>query len=60
MNTLSAKPMLFWSFADLAVEEFVNIYKKEIAKRFNKHELKRLTERQRLLEEFKFMVTLLS
>ncbi len=52
--------MLFWSFADLAVEEFVNIYKKEIAKRLNKHELKRLTERQRLMEEFKFLVTLLS
>lgn len=41
-NRLSKKPLLFKSFTGLTVEEFANIYNKEITKRYEKHEIKRL------------------
>jgi hypothetical protein len=40
---LSRKPLLFKSFTGLTVQEFDDIYKKEIAKRYEKYELKRLS-----------------
>lgn len=43
---LSKKPLLFKSFTGLTVQEFDNIYKKEIAKRYVKHELERLSKRK--------------
>ena len=38
--------MLFKSFTGLTVKEFDDIYKKEIAKRYGKHEIKRLSKRK--------------
>ena len=38
--------LLFKSFTGLTVQEFDNIYKKEIAKRYEKHEIKRLSKRK--------------
>ena len=43
---LSKKPLLFRSFTGLKVEEFDNIYNKEIEKRYCKHEVQRLTKRK--------------
>jgi hypothetical protein len=40
---LSRKPLLFKSFTGLTVQEFDDIYNKEIAKRYVKHENKRLS-----------------
>ncbi|HEY6536218.1 MAG TPA: transposase family protein, partial [Candidatus Nitrosocosmicus sp.] len=40
---LSKKPLLFKSFTGLTVQEFDDIYYKEIAKRYVKHESKRLS-----------------
>ncbi len=45
-DRLSKKPLLFKSFTGLTVQEFDNIYNKEIAKRYEKHELKRLSKRK--------------
>ena len=45
-NRLSTKLKLFKSFTGLTVHEFDNIYKKEIAKRYEKHEIKRLSKRK--------------
>jgi hypothetical protein len=42
-DRLSRKPMLFKSFTGLTVNEFDDIYDKEIAKRYRKHEIKRLS-----------------
>ena len=39
---LSRKPLLFKSFTGLQVQEFDDIYNKEIEKRYEKYELKRL------------------
>ncbi|MER5190449.1 MAG: hypothetical protein ABJB76_01875 [Candidatus Nitrosocosmicus sp.] len=36
---LSKKPLLFKSFTGLTVKEFDDIYNKEIAKRYGKHEI---------------------
>jgi hypothetical protein len=44
-DRLSKKPLLFKSFTGLTVQEFDDIYNKEIIKRYKKHELKRLTKR---------------
>src|SRR3954453_8791665 len=41
---LSKKPLLFKSFTGLTVQEFDDIYDKEIAKRYDKYELKRLSK----------------
>ena len=43
-NTLSKKPLLFKSFTGLSVQEFDDIYNKNIAKKYTKHELKRLSK----------------
>ncbi len=42
-DRLSRKPLLFKSFTGISVEEFDDIYKKEITKKYDKHELKRLS-----------------
>jgi hypothetical protein len=44
-DRLSKKPLLFKSFTGLKVQEFDDIYNKEITKRYAKHELKHLTKR---------------
>ena len=44
---LSRKPLLFKSFTGFAVEEFDNIYRKEISKRYDKYELKRLSKKRK-------------
>jgi len=41
-NQLSKKPLLFKSFTGLTVQEFDDIYDKEIVKGYHNHELKRL------------------
>ena len=46
-DRLSRKPLLFKSFAGLTVQEFDNIYDKEIIKRYDKHELQRLSKKYR-------------
>ena len=38
--------LLFKSFTGLTVKEFDDIYDKEIAKRYGKHEIKRLSKRK--------------
>ena len=44
--------MLFKSFTGLTVQEFDDIYKKEITKRYCKHELKRLSKRKDIKRKF--------
>ena len=43
---LSKKPLLFKSFTGLTVQQFDDIYDKEIAKRYAKHEIQRLSKRK--------------
>jgi len=43
-NTLSKKPILFKSFTGLSVQEFDDIYNKQITKKYTKHEIKRLSK----------------
>jgi Helix-turn-helix of DDE superfamily endonuclease/DDE superfamily endonuclease len=43
---LSRKPILFKSFTGLTLQEFDDIYDKEITKRYLNHELKRLSKRK--------------
>ena len=45
-DRLSKKPLLFKSFTGLTVQEFDDIYDKEITKRYNKYENKRLSKRK--------------
>ena len=45
-DMLPKKPVLFGSFTGLTVREFDDIYKKEMAKRYGKHEIKRLSYRK--------------
>ncbi|MER5176192.1 MAG: hypothetical protein ABJB73_10520, partial [Candidatus Nitrosocosmicus sp.] len=45
-DRLSKKPLLFKSFTGLTVKEFDNIYDKEIAKRYEEYEIKRLSKRK--------------
>ncbi len=42
-DLLSKKPLLFKSFSGLTVQEFDDIYDREIAKRYGKYALKRLS-----------------
>jgi hypothetical protein len=42
---LSRKPLLFKSFTGLTVHEFDDIYDNKMAKKYTKHELKRLSKR---------------
>ncbi len=44
---LSKKPLLFKSFTGLTVKEFEDIYDKEIITRYEKHEIKRLSYKQK-------------
>jgi hypothetical protein len=48
---LSKKPLLSKSFTGLSVEEFDNIYNKEMTKRYEKHELRRLFKRKNRYRE---------
>jgi len=43
---LARKPLLFKSFTGLTVQEFDDIYNKEITKRYHKYELQRLSKRK--------------
>src|SRR6478609_2365091 len=43
---LSRKPILFESFTGLSVQEFDDIYNKEITKRYHDYEIKRLSKRK--------------
>jgi DDE superfamily endonuclease/Helix-turn-helix of DDE superfamily endonuclease len=45
-DKLSKKPLLFKSFTGLTVQEFDDIYNKEITKRYHKYELQRLSKRK--------------
>ena len=45
-DRLSKKPLLFKSFTGLKVQEFDDIYEREIVKRYDKHEIKRLSKRK--------------
>ena len=42
---LSKKPLLFKSFTGLTVQEFDNVFQKEITKRYDKYEIQRLSKR---------------
>jgi hypothetical protein len=44
---LSKKPLLFKSFTDLTVQQFDDIYDKEITKRYGKYEIQRLSKRNK-------------
>jgi len=46
-DRLSKKPLLFKSFTGLIVQEFDDIYDKEIAKRYDKYEIQRLSKRNK-------------
>jgi len=46
-DRLSKKPLLFKSFTGLTVQEFDDIYDKEIAKRYDKYEIQRLSSIKR-------------
>jgi hypothetical protein len=46
-DRLFRKPMLFESFTGLTVQEFDDIYEKEIAKRYDKYEIQRLFKRNK-------------
>ena len=41
---LSKKPLLFKSFTGLTVQEFDDIFQKEVMKRYDKHEVQRISE----------------
>ena len=41
---LSKKTLLFKAFTGLTVQEFDNIFQKEVMKRYDKHEVQRLSE----------------
>ncbi len=46
-DRLSRKPLLFKSFTGLTVQEFDNIFDKEIVKRYEEHEIKRLSTKRK-------------
>ncbi len=45
-DRLSKKPLLFTSFTGLTVQEFDDIYEKDVTKRYAKHEIQRLSKRK--------------
>ena len=45
-DMLSRKPLLFKSFTGLTVQEFDDIYNKDITKRYSNYEIKRLSKRK--------------
>ncbi len=50
-DRLSRKPLLFRSFTGLTVKEFDDICKKEMAKRYDKHEVPRLVSKRKGIRE---------
>src|SRR5437870_1560336 len=46
IREVSRKPFLFKSFTGLTIQEFDDIYDKEITKRYDKHEIQRLSKRK--------------
>ncbi|MER5174576.1 MAG: transposase family protein [Candidatus Nitrosocosmicus sp.] len=46
-DRLSKKPLLFKSFTGLKIKEFDNIYDKEITKRYEEYEIKRLSTKSK-------------
>jgi hypothetical protein len=46
-DRLSKKPLLFKSFTGLTVQEFDDIYDKEITKKYDKHEIQRLSSKRK-------------
>ena len=48
---LSKKPLLFKSVTGLTVQEFDDIFQKELIKRYDKHEVQRLSERKNSREK---------
>jgi hypothetical protein len=51
---LSKKPLLFKSSTGLTISEFDDIYDKEIAKKYEKHEIKRLSYKRKDNKKRKF------
>ena len=49
---LSKKPLLFKSFTGLTIKEFDDICDKEITKRYDKHEIQRLSKRKNRERKF--------
>jgi hypothetical protein len=45
-DRLSKKPLLFKSFTGLTLQEFDDIFDKKITKRYEKHEIQRLSKRK--------------
>ncbi len=50
-DRLSKKPLLFKSFTGHTVQEFDSIYKKEIAKKYEKHEIQRYPKEKKIGNE---------
>ena len=46
-DRLSKKPILFKSFTCITVQEFDDIYDKDLIKRYHKHEIKRLSDKRK-------------
>ncbi|HXT84869.1 MAG TPA: hypothetical protein VN704_11165, partial [Verrucomicrobiae bacterium] len=46
-DKLSKKPLLFKSFTGLTLQQFDNIYYKEIAKRYDRHKSKQLSNKRK-------------
>ncbi len=46
-DRLSKKPLLFKSFTGLTLQEFDNIYNKEVTKRYHDYEIKRLSSKRK-------------
>ena len=52
-DRLSKKPLLFKSFTGLTVQEFDDIYDREITKRYTNHEIQRLPSKRKDIRERK-------
>jgi hypothetical protein len=52
-NRLSKKPILFKSFTGLTIQEFDDIYEREIVKRYGKYEQQRLSSKRQAVRERK-------
>jgi len=50
-DLLSKKPLLFKSFTGITVQKFDDIYNKEIVKRYDKHEIQRLSSKRKDFRE---------
>ena len=47
-DRLSKKPSLFKSFTGLSVQEFDDIYDREITKKYNKHKIQAFIQKERI------------